>query len=340
MLLGLHDGTGDPKGYGYDFPAYLNFFKGKYDIYGNVDDLNSYTLEMPYYYMCKFLRLFGNYDFVYIFGCALIFNIPFLYIVNKYSNNKPLSILLLFIIGHTSLHLFVLSVHRQMVANTFFLLAVIIILNCPKVSWKYNKKQILLCFLCLFIAVLSHSSSYLLLPILFFIYFININSKKLLLYALVVTMFLGVILSNIMNNYFVRLMLLLGDIEEIERSTHYFVNDVYGSTTSTFTALLPLTALTFIFVMYSNKKEINSFFLKCIVTATIIINLFYSVPLMTRSMTTLLLLGISGSIPQAIGYNKKTIYSINIIVILLIYIAYRSYTSPAFRMLPFKFIWE
>ena len=36
-LLGLHDGTGDPKGYGYDYPDYLNFFKGAPSVYGSVD---------------------------------------------------------------------------------------------------------------------------------------------------------------------------------------------------------------------------------------------------------------------------------------------------------------
>lgn len=340
LLLGLHDGTGDPKGYGYDFPSYLNFFKGVTDIYGNVENLSTYTLEMPYYYMCKFLRIFGNYDLVYILGCALIFNLPFLYIVNKYSNNKPLSILLLFIIQNTSLHLMVLSVHRQMVSNTFFLLAVIILLNNSQINFKQDKLKILSCFIFLTIALFSHSSSYFILPILLGIYIIKINNRNIILVMLITSFILGIIASEIMLNYMKNLMLLLGNIEEIERTTTYLNNDVYDSLNSSFNALLPLTLLTFVFVYFSNKEEINSFFLKCLVTATIIINLFFSVPLISRSMTTLLLLGIAGSVPYAITKSKKARICIFTVVIMMLYLAYKAYNSPSFRMLPFKFIWE
>ena len=72
FLLGMHNGTGDPHGYGYDYPHYLNFFRGKNDMYGSVDSPGTYELEWPYFYFCKFLRLIGNYDFIYIIGLCLI----------------------------------------------------------------------------------------------------------------------------------------------------------------------------------------------------------------------------------------------------------------------------
>lgn len=340
ILLGLHNGTGDPKGYGYDFPHYLNFFRGHMDMYGSVDHPESYELEMPYYYMCKFLRLFGNYDFIYIIGCALIYNIPFLYLVNHYSNNKPLSILLLFIVLNTTLHLFVVAAHRQMLGNTFFLLATILLLSKKNINWKNDKLKIVLSVLSLLIALLSHSSSYFILPILLFVFYIKVNNKNIILVILIISFILGIIASNIMLNYMKDIMLILGSFENIERTTIYLNNDIYDSATSSFNALLPLTLLTLVFVYFSNKAEINSFFLKCLVMATIIINLFFSVPLISRSMTTLLLIGIAGSIPYAITRNKNARMCIFTVAMMMMYLAYKAYSSPSFRMLPFKFIWE
>ena len=90
IILGLHNGH-----FHSDYPEYLLFFKGKNSIYG-VMDSGTYTLEWPYFYMCKILRFFGKNDFTYIFGTYIIYFIPIFCVIKKYSQCIPLSFLLLF----------------------------------------------------------------------------------------------------------------------------------------------------------------------------------------------------------------------------------------------------
>lgn len=334
LVLGLHNGQ-----FANDYPQYLNFFRGGNSSYGSVDRPEIYDLEWPYYYMCKFLRFFGNYDFIYILGCFIIFFIPILYLIRKYSSCAPLSILLLFVLIRTDLHIYILAAHRQMVANTFFMLATIYFLNISKDNVWLRPKQLILLGLLLTIAVIAHSSSYFVFPLLL-TFVVNIDNKKIYEGLLIVSFLVGIFISNYAYTTMTSMMLFLGDIEEIERTTFYLVNDVYDVGVANLQGLLPLTALTFCFVHFSNKNELNSIFSKSMIIATIIINIFYVVPLITRSMTTLLILGAVGGIPKIITKKSKARFCIFFVVVLHILVAFRQYFRPEFRMLPFEFIWE
>lgn len=342
FLLGMHNGTGDPHGYGYDYPHYLNFFRGKNDMYGSVDSPSTYELEWPYFYFCKFLRLIGNYDFIYIIGLCLIVNVPFLLYVKKYSNNASLSILWLFLIQNTQTHLFINTAHRQMVAHAFFMMGIFAIMSFYEKNEKWFldiKKDILIAF-CLIIAVLGHSSSYFVIVALLVCYFLPQISKKKQIFVVFASMIVGVFMYKVFLSYFTNLMFLLRDVEEISRSTHYLVDDVYGTANSSINALLPQTLMT-IGVIYScTEIELKSIFVKCLFLATISVNIFYSVPLISRSFTTLWILAITGCIPIAFRNTTKGKVILSIIVLAQLYTAYKAYASPSFRLLPFKFIWE
>ena len=59
VIFGLHNGQFNGVA---DYHNYLDFFIGKGSMYGELDYMYGYSLEMPYYYFCKFLRLFGKSD--------------------------------------------------------------------------------------------------------------------------------------------------------------------------------------------------------------------------------------------------------------------------------------
>lgn len=341
VLLGMHNGTGDPRGYGYDYPHYLNFFLGKNDMYGSVDSPSTYTLEWPYYYFCKFLRIFGNYSYVYIIGFCLFVNIPFLIFVKKYSKLAPLSILWLFIIQNTETHLFINSVHRQMVAHTFFMVAILILLSIDfKVDWHRNKMKFLAIASCLLIAVLGHSSSFFVIMMLLAVYFMPSLKKKTQIVVILASMIVGLYLFNKFFEYLTNLMFLLGDVEEISRTTHYLVDDVYDTGKASLNALLPQTLMTLGVIYFSDEEERKSFFTKSLFFATVVVNLFFTVPLISRSLTTLWIIAITGCIPKAFKNNTKGRIALVVILMIQLYTAYKAYSSPSFRMLPFKFIWE
>lgn len=340
-LLGLHDGTGDPKGYGYDYPDYLNFYKGAPSMYGSVDSPHTYELEWPYYYFCKLLRLFGKWDFLYIISLCLVVQIPFIIMVKKYSKNVVLSILWLFLIQQTQIHLFVMTAHRQMIAHAFFMIAMLLYLIIDKsFHWNNNKKTYGAIIGCLIVAVLGHSSSYFVLPILIALIILPQISKRNQIIVVSTSFIVGVFLFEVFLNQFTQLMFLLGDIEEIQRSTHYLVDDVYDTNNASINALLPQTIMTLSVVYFSNKEELNTIFTKCLVWATVLVNIFFSVPLISRSLTTLWIIAIAGCIPIAFRNNRNARLVMTIVIIMQIYFAYKQYIQPSFRMLPFHFIWE
>lgn len=340
-LLGLHDGTGDPYGYGYDYPDYLKFFNGDRSGYGSVDSPQTYELEWPYFYFCKILRIFGNWDFVYIISLCLLVQIPFLIMVKRYSSNAPLSILWIFLIQNTNIHLFVNTAHRQMVAHAFFMIALLLFLTIDRsLPWKAYKSKYIIIIACLVIAVLGHSSSYFVLPIMIALILLPEISKRTQFIIVSVSFIVGVFLYETFLNQFTQLMFLLGNIEEIQRSTHYLVDDVYDTQNASLNALLPQTLMTLSVVYFSNKEEVNSIFTKCLVWATVLVNIFFSVPLISRSLTTFWIIAIAGCVPIAFKNDKKARLVITAIMMMQIYLAYKAYIQPSFRMLPFHFIWE
>lgn len=370
ILTCLHNGQGDPNGYGYDFPEYLAFFKGEGDsIYGSLESDSGYDLEWPYYVYCKLLGLFFQYDFIYIIGIGLTIGIPFLYLVRKYSNNPALSIFLLLTILDTQTYLFFLSVHRQMLANTFIFLAYIVIESDMR-----RKKTIAL--LLLFLALSSHSSSFIIVPVLLVLWYVKINIRKS--YALItlgVTFLAGLVINRLLSDEFRALFFLIENSESLERTVHYIVDDVYEEGNTSFNILFPLNAITAFMVCFAKKEDLRSFGMKCMLFATAIYNLLCMIPLIDRSLTTFVLLGILGAVPVSgpitreddensdaadevelltndINAEEEDTNEVEeqnfifvkaglfVILIMQIYLANKAYNNPSFRLLPFEFIWE
>ena len=168
----------------------------------------------------------------------------------------------------------------------------------------------------------------------------RIFRKKTQLKIIGISMILGVFFSKFFLGYFSNFMFFLKDVDELGNSTRYLVNDIYETQDANLFYLLPQTLMTLAVIYYSNNDELKSIFVKSLFWATIIFNIFFSVPLISRSLTTLWVIAISGCIPIAFRNNSRGKIVMIVIVLLQLYIAYRHYELPSFRMLPFKFIWE
>lgn len=333
MLTCLNDGTGDVNNCGYDLPEYIKFFKGENSIYGSITWRSYYVLEWPYYYYCKLLRLIGDTDFVYILATGLTYGLPFLYVVKKKSQNPALSIFLLLTIFNTWTYLFFISVHRQMLANTFIFLAYILIES----KYVYRKQ---LAALSILMALASHSSSFFVVPILFLLYFFKFNiKKKRMIDLFIATFFLGMVMNYITTYVFKNIFYFLANFETISRATSYIPHE--KSIFEDFKNQVPFF-LNILFLLYFASDRIDKFFIRCLFVCGCTYNLLFMLPLINRSLTTILLLSIAGAIPDISKMRATSMYKSCLTGILLanIFIAYLWYQNYYCRIVPFYFIWE
>ena len=335
IVFGFHNG--DFEG---DYPEYLLMFEGKSSGYGNLNSPETYELEWPYFYMCKLLNSIGDSPFVYIIGVYVIFFTPILMLIKRYSGNYAVSFLLLFVFYQADLHVYLVNIHRQLVANTLILFAIMIFLENNRSEIYFNKPKIIFSLILLVIALFSHSSSYFIVPTIILLTFFKFDNKKIVVIATWLSLFVGMVLGKLFYNYMGNSMMLLGNVEEIQRTTHYMVNEVYASPSASLYFMLPKTLLTFFFIYYSSKEELNTIFVRCLILSTIITNVFFCVPLISRSMFTLILLGIIGGIPMKVNYSANARMIIGMLLLFHIFLVYRSYNVQDFRLLPFHFIWE
>lgn len=329
IILALHDGQEFT-----DFPNYIEFFQGKDGYYGSLTKRNGYNLELPYLYYCKFLRLFGTNAFVYILGYALTVFIPFYFLVKKYSSCPSVSVFFLFTLMAGQLYLFYSAVHRQMLASVFIIIVFFILHS--KLKYRKTVIVILICLSCV-----SHSSTFFILPLLIYAFYNNktYTVRNYIVY-IIISMFIGLIFSANLNNIYYVMMDLLRNVDLLSRATVYTKagNFIISDNTTLYT-LLPISLTSIGIVFFTNKKERNTFFVKCLVLGTCTYNIFSTLPLINRTLTLVFLFAISGAIPSKILTDKKCKFVFIVIMSLNLFMAYRWYISPDFR-LDFHFIWE
>ena len=344
LIMCFHDGYGNHKGISNDFPEYIGFFTGRGSMYGNIElNVSEYGLELPYYYFCKFLRLFGSSEILYIVAYGIMSTFPILLLIKKYSENSALSILLLFVLMNGYTFLFLYAAHRQMIANSCFLLTWFIVEN---ENIKYIIKYVIAGIL-LLVAIWAHSTSYIIFPVLIVLYFLSkysnvvCFSRKTAISFVMGSLIIGTLLQRFWGDYFSLFMISLGDFDEIARSTHYFIDDVYESKKIVFRAVSPLSFLACFFLYKSDDTELHSFPTLCFLAATVGYNLFSSVPLFDRSITTLLIIGAVAAIPRYYMEGRNTErYLLLILVLFMIRETMKLYNNGSLGYYPVTFWWE
>ena len=323
LLVSLHDGQ-----FTNDYQQYLNFFLGKNSMYGTINFTNN--IENGYILFIRFLHFFVSSSLGYIFSISLLICIPFLYLVNKLSNNRILSILLLVTINDGLTLQTFFCAHRQMLAVSM-LFCVIIVARKRICCWKLIGLVLVIC------AVLTHSTSYFVLFFLVLLYFIPFNNKKIYYILLGVSLVLGTFIN--LSDLFLNFISFFSIIDGAMRSVNHVLNsDHYSLGIWSF---LPLTILGFSFVYYTSSYETNNFYLKSFVIGVVCKNLFGFFPLINRSIFFLILLGLIGAIPSSLKYNYSQRYIYALLVVLYIYFLSRMLQNPPENfMLPYNFIFD
>lgn len=308
-------------------------FLGKPSMYGNIDQVNGYELEPTLYWFDKFLRIFPKEPFTYIFGIAVMFCTPLIVMVKKTSSCPPLSILLLLTIANTSIYLFFFLAHRQMLATVFFIWAYL--------AWLYLKGwwRVVLTAACLYVAVISHSSSYFVIAIALAIYFIKTPSKRVL-YAIVVSaLLIGLFAEMAVKDYMTGLMTALDSFKEVSRSTYYLVNDEFADQEKhLFTKLPPMALAIIVFIRNYTTEELNKYSVKCWIVAFVLFMGLSTIPLIDRSLELFWLIGLCGAIPERIT-SRRTRQQFVWLSIMFLYLAFRAYSRFNF-LLPYNFLLE
>ena len=199
--------------------------------------------------------------------------------------------------------------------------------------------------LLLIAAVMSHTSIYLILPLVLLLLFVPLTKKVsycLIIGSCLITLFF----TDVFSYVFTGLMFWLSPYEAFDSLTRYMDSDKYGLSgkAGLLTDFAPIAIWALINIYYSNKNEINNVFMKCMVVGTSLTIMGSSFGLSFRMMYALLMLGYC-YIPIAYKNNSKSLF-VNFIPLLMMF--YRligavmnpvEYSAES-HWLPYMFIFE
>lgn len=317
-----------------DYQHYMNFFTGDgFSMYGSVYDPNE--IEPGYVIFVKALRMFFSEYYEYIIFWGLFICIPFAILARRKSNNVILSVLFFMILNNGRNFMTFFCAHRQMLAMTMLLIALIIAQKQIK-FWK--PLCLVICLGTLFV----HSTAAFVLPIAAFLYYIRIENDKVYYYGAIGSFIVSQFFS--LSDSFQRWALIASSYLEGNRSIDHLM-DVQENLS--IWQYLPLTLMFCVFVYFYYKKDLNNYFLKCFFCSVMLKNLFGFFPHIARTILIFCILAMIGAIPEtAKEYSerrKQTIWYM-IVIAMFTYLEYRVLVNfnpnVNYWCLPYNFIWE
>lgn len=324
---------------GGDTIEYCRYFEGKTSsTYGSLKSNDD--IEIGFRWVCMALQKVSLSRFWFLFSTSLLSLIPFVLIVKKYSIFPNLSYLYI-ICSNWCIMVICIETHiRQNIATAFLMMALYLFL-----LEKKQKKTLLLCVVFIIASILTHTSMYLILPLLISLYFIPLTktvSYCLIIVSCIITLFF----TDFFTNLFTYVMVLISPYEAFENLTRYMDSEKYGLSgqSGLVTNFIPIAMWALINIYYSNKNELNCIFMKCMVVGTSFTIMGSSFGLSFRMMYTLLLLGYC-YIPIAYKYNLKAILINFIPLLMMLYRIWGAVLNPAqynteSHWLPYQFIFE
>lgn len=303
---------------GPDMCSYIDSFLGTGKGYEEVME------DQPVIFVwMNFLKLvFPHTPFYFVFFTTILYMAPVIWAIKLYSKDRIGSLLSMMLLPGLWL-LYIVTI-RQAMAQGFLLIAIIFIFQRYK-KWKVYAGLFTV------LALLCHSTSFLIAPLLVIAYYLKVKRKYMII-AVVASLFLTGVISKYAGTVFVSL---LGGISEMDRLTSYIGSD-YNDAIDRFRVYLPMSFLC-CYVLYLNRKNENcSFFENSLFVGVIIYNLLGGLDghLIDRFCNFFYLLAAIGALPKQ---NAK--YPI----MSLFFIAYmvRAYNANAASdFMAFKWIWE
>ena len=130
-----------------------------------------------------------------------------------------------------------------------------------------------------------------------------------------------------MGPLFSSLIISFGSADVIDRSTHYFIDNVYEFGGARYVGIFPTTLIALLFTYIYDKKTLESYGAKCLLFAVTFYNIFNSVPLLGRSLNALFLLGVILGIPYIVSRKQRSVFRAVMCVVAagLMYTTVRNY---------------
>jgi len=299
---------------GADTYDYVKYFIGKQTYYSSDDDRPLELLFLLYNWM---LHLFTHNGVIYLMINTLLTFAPIYYLIKKYSLNKPMSILLFFLLGY---HVIYFVALRQIIAISFNLLSIIFVLEKRKHYWWWFG------FFSI-ISYLFHTSSVIVILIYLLTYIIAIKKRYYFFIAIIFSVITGFFLERYSYlNIFS--LLLTPNISAFDRISFYLGNDYYSLANSPLNIALR-TSLIGLFVFSAlNKHVLNNWLSKIYLSSLIFYNLFHSFPLISRfniAFSIMSIIVFTWVFGMEYKKNKKAQHLINVMVIVIILYMTRSF---------------
>ena len=304
---------------GPDMCTYIRSYMGTGWGYGDVKEQQ----PVIFAWMNLLKLIFPKEPFVFVFFSTLLYTLPVIWAIKLYSKDKIGSLLAIMLFP--GLWLVYIVTVRQAMAQGFILFAIIFYFQ----KYQYWK---ILCPIFIGLALFCHSTSYLILPLILGVYFLNVN-RKIMIRIVIASLFLTNIVSQYLGGMFLEVF---GGMSEMERLTDYIGVDRYSNGIERLQVYLPMSFMC-CYILFLNRKENEcSFFEKALFAGVILYNLLGGIDdhLTSRFCNFFYLLAAIGALP-----SQKTKYPVMTFLFLAYIIrAYRSYQT--FDVMAFKWIWE
>lgn len=327
---------------GGDTYEYCRYFMGEHSsTYGVLGE--NENIEIGFQWFCMLMNRISNTPFFFIFTSSILTLLPFVLLVRKYSSMPNLSY---FYILCSNFMLYVVNIEthvRQNISGAFIMMALLLYLQNGISRHKKYSLVAIVSFLAL--AILSHSSSYILLPLLIVIMFLPFK-RKYSIAIIAISVVVSVFFVDAVTDLFLGLNFMLNPYEELANITRYIESEQYGTSNTILriTHSLPLAFWAGYNVYKADDEENNNIFIKCLVVGTAISIACGSFGMVFRMVFLYQLLGCV-YIPKEIARNKNALF-VNLIPYLYLFyrivvmVASASNYNTDSHILPYMFIWE
>ncbi|MCQ2170402.1 MAG: EpsG family protein [Bacteroidales bacterium] len=314
-----------------DIPNYIRFYNNlnssNYGTPGNT----TYGFEPGLSLVCWLLWLFPKSDLFFVLMMRLICMAPILYGIYRYSSQKELSLLLVILLP--GCWLLEMITMRQALATSFLLWMVFVYLERPR-RWK------LWVFVLALMALLSHSTSYLVLIIASVVLFLPFN-KKVCLIILAIAAVSGGFFASKLAGLFASF---IAPLELLERVTSYIsdATEMGEANPASFIVFGILGALCVLSIEKGDRKR--ELFGKFFVTGIVIYCMLGNYPLVDRMTSFFILTGAIGalpSLPSATMVHKSLLWwSMIAICLVYVYLFYSDNCGETSYFLPYHFFFD
>ncbi len=275
------------------------------------------------------LRLFGSSAEYYIFIVSLLGLFGLFYIIDKYSENKTMSVALFTILGPMELFFFLyFSMIRQTIALSFFFISLCILFD----NSQKNKKKLWLFLLFYLFSCLTHKSALFAAPFIAIIYFKKFDKRVFWIALIMFTYVLAGLGLSITQTVLSKVFEVLGG------DSHYaaYADITIGAIESRgfmHLGILPFTIIGLIVSWFTDNKTRENWIVQFFLWSVVMNNIFFD-NLNYNRLTLYLTMFSIIAIPNALK-NVKMIVKLPTLVFVFGYFIYKMIGQFAFQLSPF-----